>query len=91
MSKRVYLYGFTELHHVVMCDYLTESRATTQGMDYLAIYMLESRPDISNIYAVNNRPGLKDDFLDAIIRPHFTKDIEFEDLIQREKIRCWKR
>lgn len=42
MSKRVYLYGFTELHHVVMCDYLTESRATAQGMDYLAIYMLES-------------------------------------------------
>ena len=83
MSKRVYLYGFAVLPHVVMCDSLTGSRATAQGMDYLAIYMLGSRPVISNVYAVNYRPGLWDDFLGAVIRPRFTKDVEFEDLIQR--------
>lgn len=91
MSKRVYLYGFNELHHVVCCDFLAGEETSIHGMDWLANYMFESRPDAINIYAVNNRPGLKDDFLEAIVRPHFTKDIEFEDLISREGIRSWKR
>lgn len=91
MSKRIYFYGFNELHHVTCCDYLVGERISTQRMDCMATYMFESQPDAINIYAVNNRPGLKDDFLEAIVRPHFTKDIEFEDLIRREGIRSWKR
>lgn len=90
-DKRVFLYGFNELHHVVNCKYLNEGRVSIWTMNQLAACMFDERPDIRRIYAVDNRLGLKQDFLDTIIRPHFTKDIEFEDMISREGILAWKR
>lgn len=91
MDKRVFLYGFNELHHVVSCKYIREGRVTVTTMNQFAECMFDERPDIRRIYAVDNRIGLKQDFLDTIIRPHFTKDIEFEDMISREGICAWKR
>lgn len=91
MEKRVYLYAFNESHHVVDAKYLREGRISIWSMNRLAEYMLDGKPDIRCIYAVDNRAGLKEDFLDTIIRPHFTKDIEFEDMISREGTRVWKR
>lgn len=86
MNKRIFLYGFDELHHVVSCKYIREGRTTIQALKWMAAYMVEDRPNIKRIYAVDNRLGLKQDYLDVIIRPHFTKDIEFEDLMSREGI-----
>ena len=91
MERRVYLYGFEELHHVVDCKYLREGRVSIGSLNKLAEYMFESKPNIKRIYAVDNRIGLKQDFMDTIIQPHFTKDIEFEDMISREGICAWKR
>ena len=91
MERQVYLYAFEELHHVVDCKYLREGRISIRSMNELAEYMFDGKPNIKRIYAVNNRIGLKEDFLDTITRPHFTKDIEFEDTISREGICTWKR
>lgn len=91
MEKRIYLYAFNELHNVVDCKYLREGRVSVWSMNQLAEYMFDGKPDIKRIYAVDNRPGLKSDFLDTVIRPHFTKDIEFEDMISREGICAWSR
>lgn len=91
MEKRIYLYAFNELHRVVDCKYLCEGRISIRSMNYLAEYMLNGKPDIKRIYVVDNRFGLREDFLDTVVHPHFTKDVEFEDMISREGICAWKR
>lgn len=86
MNKQIFLYGFDELHHVVSCKYIIEGRITIRTLKRIAECMVEDRPDIKRIYAVDNRIGLKQDYMDVIIRPHFTKNIEFEDLMSYEGI-----
>lgn len=91
MEKRLYLYGFEELHHVVDCKYLREGRISVNSINNLVERMFYENPNIKRIYAVDNRIGLREDFLDTITKPHFAKDIEFEDMISKEGFLAWKR
>ena len=88
---KVFMYGFDGLHRVASCYFIKGSNANVRTMDYYAMGMFGEKPNIRTIYAVANRAGLRDDYLDAVVKPHFTKDFEFEDTCATECIRIWRR
>ena len=53
--------------------------------------MLEHLGSTCEVCAVDNRPGLRSDFLESIKSNDFTKHVEFEDLCSREGFIVMKR
>lgn len=87
MAKRVYLYAFDSLCRIVNCKYLEEEAISVTNVLRLAEWMAESLPISMRVYAVDNRPGLYQDFREAIDLRDFTKQLAFADMISREGIR----
>lgn len=87
MSKRVFLYGFDNLHRVVNYKFITEENFSIREINRVAEYMRYQRDDIVHIYCVDDRPGLKRYFNEVVKNRHFTKDFEFEDMISRDGIK----
>lgn len=88
MCRRVYIYAFDELHRIVDTKFLQEDAISIRNMMWIAEQM-ELDPDVRAIYAIDNRWGLRRDFLESIKTLDFAKHIEFEDLVSREGIKLF--
>lgn len=89
--RQVFLYGFDREHHVQLYRFLNEPYVTIRNIAFTAEMMANNLPVIREIYAIDNRPGLKQDFFDTINRRSFEKDFIFYDLVSRDGIRVWNR
>lgn len=85
MAKRqVYLYAFNRLCKIEGFFYLEGDNITVQNIRTQAQWMLDHLGSTCEVCAVDNRPGLKEDFLESYKTVDFTKHVEFEDLCCRE-------
>lgn len=88
MTRRVYIYAFDELHKIVDVKFLQEDGISIRNMMWIAEQMLLNT-DARKIYAIDNRWGLRRDFMDAYKSMDFARHIEFEDLVSREGIKLF--
>lgn len=86
MAKRVYLYAFNKVLKIVDTKFLEGDAVTVRDMLRLANWMKEIYPEPVVVYAVDNRPGLYKEFMEAVKTTDFTKHVEFADIIAREGI-----
>ena len=85
--KQVYLYAFDSNHKCRGHKYLEGDAITMRNIKALAKMMRSYDISIRYIYAVDNRPGLQQDFKDGVYTNDFVEHIAFEDLIKYEGIR----
>lgn len=86
MAKRVYLYAFNNVLRIVDTKFLEGDAISVRDMLRLANWMKDVNPGQVVVYAVDNRPGLYKEFMEAVKTKDFTKHVEFADLISREGI-----
>ena len=86
MAKRVYLYAFNNVLKVVDTKFLEGDAISVRDMLRLADWMRVNYPEPVVIYAVDNRPGLRKEFMESVKSWDFTKNIEFADTVSREGI-----
>lgn len=84
MTRRVYLYAFDYLMNVVDVKFLQDDAITVRNMKRTATWMKETNLISLVVYAIDNRPGLHDEFTEARKSNDFTKHIEFADTVRRE-------
>jgi len=85
MAKRqVYLYAFNKLCKIEGVRFLEGEDITIQNIQWQAQWMLDYLGSTCEVCAIDNRPGLKKDFLESFKSDDFTKHVEFEDLCCRE-------
>lgn len=83
-KRQVYLYGFNKLCRLEGYVYLEEQDITIYNIRQRAIWMLNNFGSTCEVIAVDNRIGLKSEFLESFKSNDFTKHVEFEDLCSRE-------
>ena len=86
MTKRVCLYAFNNVLEIVDTRFLEGDAISVRNMLRLANWMKDVNPGQVVLYAVDNRPGLYKEFMEAVKTKDFTKHVEFADLISREGI-----
>ena len=84
--NHVYLYAFNEVYRVVIKRFLQGDDITIRNMIRVARLMKDQCPDITVIYAVDSRKGLRDEFMESVKSFDFTKQVEFADTVRREGI-----
>lgn len=84
--NQVYLYGFNEVYRVVVTRFLVGGDITIRNMTRIAQLMKDQCPDITVIYAIDSRKGLRDEFMESVKSFDFTKQVEFADTVRREGI-----
>ena len=87
MAKRVYLYAFDSMCKIVNYKYLEGDAVSVTNLRRLADWMAEYAPIPEKIYAVDDRPGLYQDFREAMDLRYFAKQLIFADMVSREGIR----
>lgn len=91
LKKRVYLYAFNKLCKIEGFYYFEGDNISIWNIREQALWMLNRLGSTSIVYAVDNRPGLYFDYLEAVKSNSFEKHVMFEDLISREGILVAKR
>ena len=72
MTRRVYLYAFDALYNIVDCRFLEDEAITVRNMKRLAAWMTENVESFEvRVYAVDNRPGLYQEFRRSIMEQKF--------------------
>lgn len=88
--KQVILYGIAgvEKHYRVL-RYFTigEEFISISNMQYCAFMMQDRYPEIKAVYAIDNRHGLRRDYIEAITKDSIESCIEFKDILERDGIR----
>lgn len=91
MLRRIYIYAFDGLHKLVDCKFLEGDKITIDGLTYYRDRMIWQNNVIRAIYAVDNRPGLYQDYREATKTNDFVKQLEFEDMVSREGLCLMKK
>ena len=86
MENQVYLYAFNHVEKIVDTKFLKGEAISIRNIMRLAQWMTDNSPEPIVIYAVDNRPGLHKEFLEAVKTNDFTKHVEFADTIRREGV-----
>lgn len=86
MARRVYLYAFNSVSRIVDTKYLEGDAISVRNMRRLAKWMTDIGLESVRVYAVDNRPGLYNEFMESVTTKDFTKHVEFADIIIREGI-----
>ncbi len=86
MTKRVYLYAFNNVLEVVDMKFLKDDAISVLNIRRLANWMRGDYPEPVVIYAVDNRRGPHQEYLESVKTKDFTKHVEFADIINREGI-----
>lgn len=85
-NRQVFIYAFNNLHRVEVFRYLEEPFIGIRRICEIAEWMVSNNDYIRNVYVVDNRPGLKKEFDEAMKSPDFARHVEFEDSIACEGI-----
>lgn len=87
----VYLYGFDNLRRIVEVKFLVDDAITVSEIKSLCRFMLIRRPDIVDVYAIDNSKALRDSFREVCKNQDFTKQIEFWDYVAKSGLPIYKR
>ena len=83
---KVVLYAFDNLFKVKDVRFVNENEATETVLRDIAQAIVDNSPAIINaVYAIKDRAGLREDFMEAV-KGDFTDKILFEDMVSREGI-----
>lgn len=66
--------------------FLEDDAISVLNIRRLANWMRDTYPEPVVIYAVDNRRGLHQEYLESVKTKDFTKHVEFADIIDREGI-----
>jgi hypothetical protein len=82
--RRVYLYGFNEVWRIADTRFLEEDAISITNMLKMVERMMEYKPDIRMVVAVDNRGGLYQDYMKSVRSSDYTDWYEFADLVANE-------
>lgn len=92
MDNQIILYGFVgpeENRRVARYFVISNEDASIWYLRHAASNMRMLYPSIVEVYAVDNRRGLKSMFMDAFKHPTIENSIGFRDWVEREGIRIF--
>lgn len=90
MDNQIILYGFVgpdQNRRVARYFVISNDDISIWYLRHAASNMRRLYPSIIEVYAVDNRRGLKSMFTDAFKHPDIQNSIEFRDLVKKEGIR----
>lgn len=88
--KQVILYGIAgaDKHYKVLRYFIIEEEfISISNMQYCAFIMQDKCPEVKAVYAVDNRHGLRRDYIEATTKDSVESCVEFKDILERDGIR----
>lgn len=88
--KQVILYGIAgaEKHYKVLRYFaIEEDFISISNMQHCAFTMQNKYPEVKAVYAIDNRHGLRRDYIEAISKDSIESCIEFKDILERDGIK----
>ena len=92
MKKNIILYGFegTDKQYRVKSYYAVDADiASIDYIKYRSSVMMDMYPSITEVYAIDNRPALRTDYIEAVNATTLERTYEFYDLIKRSGLRVF--
>lgn len=84
MRNTVFLYGFTDTHDIHGCYFICCEELSIQRIKSMAKLIIREYPDVKRVYAIDNRRGLRREFLEAVQSKVFVDRFVFEDVCATE-------
>lgn len=84
MRNTVFLYGFTSVHEMHGCYFICCEELSIQRIKSIAKLIVTEYPDVKRVYAIDNRRGLRREFLEAAKSNVFVDRFVFEDTCKTE-------
>lgn len=88
--KQIILYGLSgadQQYRVVKYWVIFEKDISISNINFQASIMKMACPNIEAVYAVDNRPGLKQDFVHTVKKNTIENCAIFKDILERSGIR----
>lgn len=88
--KQVILYGIAgaDKHYKVLRYFVIEDAfISVVNIKHCAFTMQDKYPEVKQVYAVDNRYGLRHDYIEAIKKDSVESCVEFKDILEREGLR----
>ena len=90
MSNQIILYGITDAKNLYRsggyyCVY--DKDMTIENIIFQAEMLRQKNPDIKHVYAIDNRHGLKRQFLQYLKKDSMEGWIEFKDTLERDGLK----
>lgn len=82
-QRNVFLYAFDKVSRVVYYQFLIGDDISITKIIRTGEKMRKQLQVPVDIYAVDNRRGLRKMYMETILSDDFTKSIEFKDMVQR--------
>lgn len=85
--KTIFLYGISDAdqaYRVLRYEYIPEDSISISTIKYCASDMMIRYPNVKHVYAVDQRPGLRRDFMTAFKRNSVESWAIFKDLLERD-------
>lgn len=85
--KQIILYGISganSQYRVVKYWCIFEDDISIRNIRYHAVVMRMENPSIEHVYAVDNRPGLKHDYIQSYKKNTIESCAIFKDILERE-------
>ena len=85
MNNRTFFYAFDTKCKVIDVQYLDSRDVSVKNILRIGRIMhAHCVPRVRSIWAVDGRPGLYSDYLEAVKSNDFVKHVEFMDMVSRE-------
>ena len=88
--RQVILYGLAgadKQYKAVRYYAINEEFITVSNIAHCAFVMQDKYPTVKSVYAIDNRYGLKKDYIESITKDTVESCAEFKDILEREGIR----
>ena len=88
--KQVILYGIAgaeKRYKVLRYFAIEEEFISISNIKYCAFIMQDKYPEVKAVYAIDNRHGLRRDYIEAISKDSIESCIEFKDILERDGIK----
>ena len=88
--KQVILYGIAgaeKRYKVLRYFAIEEEFISISNLKYCAFIMQDKYPEVKAVYAIDNRHGLRRDYIEAISKDSIESCIEFKDILERDGIK----
>lgn len=86
MNKQIILYGLSgadKQYRVLSYYCIYEDDISIQNMLYQASTMVFKNPEVKTVYAIDNRPGLKRDYIESYKKNSIESCAIFKDLLEK--------
>lgn len=87
--RQVILYGLTgadKQYKAVRYYVISEEFITVCNILHCAFTMMDKYPTVKSVYAIDNRCGLRKDYIESITKDTVESCAEFKDILEREGI-----